>query len=113
MIRSLNEYQVLAERTFNDELSYDEALKMCTVGIASEAGEVAEDIKHHYYHGHPLDQDNLIKELGDIMWYVATMAHVLGVPLSDVAERNIRKLAARYPEKFNSADSFNRDTSRE
>ena len=41
------------------------------------------------------DRDAVIKELGDVLWYVASIARYLGVPLSEVAKVNIGKLEDR------------------
>lgn len=78
------------------------------LGIAGEAGEVADLIKKHIGHGHELDKSKLVRELGDVLWYVAGLATVLGVPLSEVAQVNISKLSKRYPNGFSSEASKNR-----
>ena len=70
------------------------------MGVAGEAGEVADMIKKHLGHGHDLDRDKLIKELGDCLWYTATLAKLIGCTLSDVAQQNVEKLAKRYPGGF-------------
>lgn len=41
------------------------------LGLCGEAGEVADIVKKHLGHGHPLDRDKLIEELGDLLWYCA------------------------------------------
>ena len=60
-------------------------------------------------HGHELDRDKVIKELGDVLWYIAAIASFLHVPLDEIAQRNIDKLAARYPEGFSNERSINRE----
>ena len=52
--------------------------------------------------------DKLIKEIGDVAWYIAEIATALGVTLEDVLTRNIEKLKARYPDGFKYSDSLNR-----
>ena len=42
------------------------------------------------------DRELVIKELGDTLWYIASIARYLGVPLSGVADGNIEKLESRY-----------------
>ena len=64
--------------------------------------------KKHLFHGHELDRDALIKELGDIAWYLAEGAEALGISLEEVFERNIEKLKKRYPEGFSEERSINR-----
>lgn len=107
-IFSLNGYQIAAMRTAGMEN------KICrygnfALGIAGEAGEVADYIKKVLYHGHPIDKDKLCKELGDVLWYVATLADTAGLTLEVVARANIDKLWARYPNGFSTERSINRD----
>ena len=103
-----NEYQKLAMTTLNPALSNEEVLCNGVMGLCGEAGEAIDLVKKHLYHGHPLDREALIKELGDIAWYLAETATALNVPLEEVLERNIEKLRRRYPEGFSTQDSLNR-----
>lgn len=70
-----------------------------TLGLAGEAGEVAEKIKKIIRDKNnlvgPEDQQEISKELGDVLWYVAQIATELKISLDDVAENNIAKLASR------------------
>lgn len=101
----LDEYQRLAMRTHQPgELR----LPCYALGVAGEAGEVADMVKKHLGHGHELDRDKLIKELGDVLWYVAGLAHLFDVSLSTVAEANVHKLEKRYPNGFSSEASLAR-----
>ncbi|MHA2263576.1 MAG: nucleoside triphosphate pyrophosphohydrolase family protein [Candidatus Thorarchaeota archaeon] len=102
------EYQELAERTVNKALKGKDRLSMTALGLTGESGEVADMIKKSLYHGHPLDRERLTKEIGDVLWYISVMAETLGIPLEKIAEQNIAKLAARYPEGFSEYLSINR-----
>ncbi|MBQ2862402.1 MAG: nucleoside triphosphate pyrophosphohydrolase family protein, partial [Oscillospiraceae bacterium] len=66
-------------------------------------------VKKHLFHGHELDREALIKELGDVAWYLAEASEALDVSLDEVFERNIEKLKKRYPEGFSSERSINRE----
>lgn len=99
MSLTINEYQKLAMRTANPECI---ELKNVGLGIAGEAGEVADLIKKHLCHGHPLDKLKIMKELGDVAWYIALGCETLGVDMGSVLQMNINKLKARYPEGFDS-----------
>ena len=81
------------------------------LGIADEAGELANALKGHLFYGKPFDHANVAEELGDIMWFMSLTATALGFSLEQIATANIAKLAKRYPEKFTEflADEANRD----
>lgn len=101
----LDAYQRQALRTVNPAQTYADNLANFALGLAGEAGETAELIKKHLYHRAPLDKEKVRKELGDVLWYVATLAHAAGLTLSDVALGNVDKLRTRYPEGFTAAAS--------
>ena len=104
-----NEYQQKAMRTMNKELSGKAILVNAALGLCGEAGEAADIIKKHIFHDHELDRDGLIKELGDVAWYIAEAATVLGVSLEEVLSKNIEKLQKRYPEGFDYQRSIKRE----
>ena len=72
-----NEYQKLAMTTLNPELSKKDVLINGVMGLCGEAGEAIDLVKKHLHQGHTLDRDGLIKELGDIAWYLAETAYAL------------------------------------
>jgi NTP pyrophosphatase (non-canonical NTP hydrolase) len=78
------------------------------LGIAGEAGEVADLLKKHLGHGHELDREKLKKELGDVLWYTARIAMHFGFGLEDVARANVAKLRQRYPAGFSTEASKRR-----
>ena len=69
------------------------------LGLAGEAGEICEKIKKCIRDdgGQMSDERRtlLAKELGDVLWYVATLASELGLSMDDIASGNLAKLAAR------------------
>lgn len=105
---TINEYQKLAMTTLNPELSKKDILINGVMGLCGESGEAIDIVKKWLAQGHELDKEHLIKEIGDVAWYIAEIAYVLDVPLEDVLQRNIDKLKARYPEGFKTADSIGR-----
>ena len=105
---TINEYQRLAMTTLNPELDRRDVLINGVMGLCGEAGEAIDIVKKHLAQGHELDREKLIKELGDVAWYLAETAYALDVPLEDVLQRNIDKLRARYPEGFDTKRSVER-----
>ena len=106
---TINEYQKLAMTTLNPALDKKDVLINGVMGLCGEAGEAIDIVKKHLAQGHELDREKLIKELGDVAWYLAETAYALNVPLEDVLQRNIDKLRARYPEGFATERSIHRE----
>ena len=77
------------------------------LGLNGEAGEVAERIKKIVRDdeaGNSPDaldkaiairRDDIVKEMGDVLWYLAALSHELGVTLEEVALANVTKLRSR------------------
>ena len=105
---TINEYQALAMTTKNPELSERDLLMNSVMGLCGESGEAIDIVKKWLAQGHELDREHLIKELGDIAWYIAEIAYILNVPLEDVLQKNIDKLKSRYPDGFKTKDSIDR-----
>ena len=105
---TVNDYQKLAMTTLNPALSKKDVLINGVMGLCGESGEAIDIVKKHLAQGHELDREGLIKELGDIAWYLAETAYSLDVPLEEVFRRNLDKLKSRYPEGFDPERSIHR-----
>lgn len=88
----LNLYQAEAKQFAVYPEQY--GLLYTTLGLCGETGEFAEKIKKQIRDG-KFDKEAAIKELGDILWYLANCATELGVFLDFVAEKNLQKLHDR------------------
>ena len=109
-----NEYQRNAMRTASGiSTSCPENLLLQGVmGMSGESGEALDIVKKIMFQGHELNEatkEHLIRELGDVLWYVATTAEALDVPLETVMQVNVDKLRARYPMAFDSERSQHRE----
>lgn len=104
---NLNDYQKQAATTdtFGDKKvvdlsANDPAYVAKILGLVGEAGEVAEKYKKIIRDKKGVisdsDKDDLKKELGDVLWYVALLAKYLGVELEEVAQINLDKLSSRH-----------------
>ena len=79
------------------------------IGLATEGGEFLDALKKHIFYGKELDTVNLAEELGDILWYVALAMRALDTTFDEQMDINIKKLSARYPEKFDEFLAENRN----
>ena len=103
------QYRKEIERTMNHELSEEKKLSMLAMGIAGEAGEIVDSMKKVLYHGHKLDRADLVKELGDLEWYVTHLKKHFSITDEEVREQNVRKLRKRYANGFSEEASINRE----
>lgn len=85
-------------------------LALSALGLGGETGEVIDVVKKLLFHRTRPDgpipseiREQLIGELGDVLFYLALGAEALGVTLAHVANRNIAKRRARYPSGFDVA----------
>lgn len=97
---TINEYQNLAMRTLNPDLSRKDVLINSVMGLCGESGEAIDIVKKWLAQGHELDRTHLIKELGDVAWYLAEAATALDIPPEQIMQGNIEKLKSRYPHGF-------------
>lgn len=66
-----------------------------TLGMMGETGEVSEKVKKWMRGDRELDKAELVKEVGDVLWYITALADDLGYTLEDVANMNVEKLSSR------------------
>ena len=103
---NFNEYQNQAIQTdvaYNattDSARYNGYMEKA-LGLAGETGEVLEIIKKmirdkgRVFETIPEDREKLKKELGDVLWYLSTLAFYNDIKLEDIAKTNLEKLASR------------------
>lgn len=96
---TFDEYQKRALTTAHNHPDSLMDKTIWAMGIAGEAGEVLEKWKKivAYKEGKVSEEDlaELKKELGDVIWYIAVLAHSLGLSLEEVMRLNVEKLADR------------------
>lgn len=83
------------------------------LGMVTEIGEIADVLKRRVVYGTALDEVNLVEEHGDESWYMAIFLDALGSSWDESWTRNIAKLKARFPKKFEAAQALNRDLAAE
>lgn len=102
------EFQEKAMRTAATSDS-DKLLLNGVMGLNGESGECIDVLKKYLFQGHELDEEKLMDELSDVMWYAAITATGLGVTLDEVMEHNVEKLKNRYPDGFDKDRSIHRE----
>jgi NTP pyrophosphatase (non-canonical NTP hydrolase) len=109
---TFDEYQKLAMNTkiANPMVKVDRAV--LALGIAGEAGEVADKYKKilGYFDGELTDENkkDLASEIGDVLWYLATFAESLGLSFNDIAKQKLAKLADRKKRNVQRAEGDDR-----
>jgi NTP pyrophosphatase (non-canonical NTP hydrolase) len=109
-------YQLLESKEIT--LSEDEInLLHGILGIASEAGELMEELIEAKLTGREVNKSDgkgsVKEECGDVMWYQALILRYIGSTFEKVAGSNIAKLKARYPQKFTEENAVNRNLEEE
>ena len=97
---TFNNFQTNASRTaFYPRVFKNQGLYYTALGLVGEAGEIANKVKKIMRDNNgnleELAKADIFDELGDVLWYCASLADELGVNLEDVAGNNLIKLADR------------------
>ncbi|KRN58733.1 nucleoside triphosphate pyrophosphohydrolase family protein [Limosilactobacillus secaliphilus] len=92
-----DEYQKAAKRTLYGN---EQVLTNCALGLAGETGQVVDLVKNYTFRGKNLDRQELIHEMGDVLWYLSQVAEWADIPFDEVAESNIKALNKRYPHGY-------------
>ena len=97
---TFDNYQTNASRTaFYPRVFKNQGLYYTALGLAGEAGEVANKVKKVMRDNNgnleEIAKTEILSELGDVLWYCATIADELGVNLEDIAKLNLIKLEDR------------------
>jgi NTP pyrophosphatase (non-canonical NTP hydrolase) len=98
---TLNEYQLHSRETalYSRSLQTIDGLTYSVLALCGEAGELANKLKKAHRSNTTPDRIILADELGDVLWYVASVAHELHMTLEDVAAMNIAKLKERRQQR--------------
>lgn len=78
------------------------------LGISGEGGEIAEKVKKWLRGDRELDKFELLKEAGDVLWYITSLADDLGYSLQDLVDANVTKLTSRKERGVQKGDGDNR-----
>ena len=104
----LDVFQEEALRSMRNDLPYEAICSNMCMGLAGETGETVDIFKKHIYQGKDLDINDVIEEIGDILWYIANLCNVNKITMKECMESNIEKLRKRYPNGFTVKDALER-----
>ena len=102
-----SEYQKLASRTINNDLTKKEQEMHALHGLVGEIGEL-HSLYQKVYQGHEFDKHHAMSELSDMLWFIAEYCTAMGWNLDEILQMNIEKLKNRYPEGFDVNRANNR-----
>lgn len=88
-----NQYDAEAKQFILPNVKQD--ISYFALGLCSEAGEVAGKIKKQTRDGVVVGRKELVKELGDVLWYLSAICSVIEVDLETIAVQNLVKLKDR------------------
>lgn len=104
------EKEYYGRRDISDE-QYDYlenfGLTHAAMGLAGEAGEVVDVIKKHVFTGKKLDREELIKELGDVEFYLEALRQQVSISREEVLLANWEKLSKRHSDNETIRDYYN------
>ena len=84
------EYQMLASRTINQELSINQLMTHSILGMCGEVGEI-QSIFQKAFQGHEIDEEKLKNEVGDLAWFIAEFCTAHKWDLDEILLKNIQK----------------------
>lgn len=102
-----NEYQKLASRTIRQDMWRVDKEYHALHGMVGEIGEL-HSIYQKRFQGHEDTEEHRMKEIGDLLWFIAEYCTACGWSLDEIMQMNIDKLKARYPEGFDAEHSLHR-----
>lgn len=102
------DYRTEVLRTVNPTIPHEEQLLNAVLGLCGESGEVADLLKKAMFQGKDVKREVMLKELGDVRWYLELACFAVGTTMTEVEELNVAKLRARYPNGFSTQDSEQR-----
>lgn len=93
-IKSLLNYDINSRENGDKFYNAEHSLSIMTMGLSGETGEVVEKIKKLLRDG-TYDEENIVKELGDVVYYWARLCRFFGKQPSEVIAVNVDKLTSR------------------
>lgn len=102
---NIHEYQQWVDRDAASKRVIELGLMYAGLGIAGEAGEVADEVKKRLRDDtlDPLsdeDRTKILEEVGDVLWYICRIANALDASVQEIQNINVSKITARHKEGY-------------
>lgn len=97
---TINDYQKRTYIAIQPHSDVKDEILNWSIGLSEECGEVMNHIKHFCWGGEQINNVEIAKELGDVLWYLSALCTVLNLDLDTVATLNMRKLEHRFGGEF-------------
>lgn len=94
----LKDYQKLSYRAIQPHTDNKDEVLNWAVGLSEEVGEVMSLLKHRYYGGERWKDEEMAKEIGDVLWYLSALSTACNLSLEAIADLNCKKLQHRFPD---------------
>lgn len=94
----INEYQAKAAETLQFDRSSNEAVSISLLGLSGEVGELSTEYKKKIRDGdsYKIFREKIVEEMGDIMWYLSSIATHEGIEFSEILHNNVKKINERW-----------------
>jgi len=100
-------FRATVKRTYNTADDFGDLDTLhALVGLTGEIGELADAVKRNQFYGLELDTDNVVEEIGDILYYLSALMLCFDISFDEVVIANQSKLERRYPDGFTRKDSI-------
>lgn len=101
----INEYQKRTYIAIQPHTDQKDEILNWSIGLCEECGEVMNHIKHHCWGHEDINDVEIAKEMGDVLWYLSALATVMNLDLETIATLNMRKLEHRFGGEFSDEKS--------
>lgn len=100
---TIKEYQDFCKEGLRKEFEGEKNVWHYAIGLGGEVGEVLNCIKKRDFHGRvdEVTVEDIVDEVGDVLWYVMNLTSALGYSIDDVIDKNVKKLENRYKNLYN------------
>jgi NTP pyrophosphatase (non-canonical NTP hydrolase) len=104
----LNEYQEATRRTDVRPDPGDPVFPL--LGLAGETGSLVSEYKKRLRDGqYSAFEQEVSEDLGDLLWYAATLARTFGLSLDEIARANLRKTASIWSDELGPPKQYDAD----